>query len=189
MPEPADQPAQPADRRDRRVYVWWAVALTLLGLLGAFCWAVMVPYCQVRNEVRAAVRELKSKLNTYDGPSRHFAARRNAVTGLGGPEAASRKIRAYLRLPRRLAPDRYEAVMILPLCGEAGVPVLADIVTSSEEAPLRELAALCLGCKGETAAPAASALQAASRDRDPSVANAAAQALKEIKAAQERSRP
>jgi hypothetical protein len=164
--------------------------LTLLALLGVFCWAVVVPCWRVRNEVRATVRELDRQLNVhaYSGLSHHHRARRDAVTGLGGPEAASRKIRTYLWLPGRLAPDKDLALTILGTCEEAGVPVLAEVVAGSEEAPLRARAACYLGCKGKMAASAVPVLQAASRDRDPEVAAAAAQALKEIKAAQERSK-
>jgi len=34
MPEVTEQPPQLTDRRGRRIYLWWAVALTLLALLG-----------------------------------------------------------------------------------------------------------------------------------------------------------
>jgi hypothetical protein len=36
-------------RRSRKIYILWAIALTLLLSLGAFCWLVVVPVTQLRN--------------------------------------------------------------------------------------------------------------------------------------------
>jgi hypothetical protein len=88
MTAPAPSPESPqaaatVDKKSRKVYVLWGIALTLLISTAVFCWLVVVPVMKVR----AAA----SRYNQGAGyPSREEMRR------LGGPEVAARRVKVYL---------------------------------------------------------------------------------------------
>jgi hypothetical protein len=219
--EAIEQPAKPVDRRDRRVYIWWAVALTLLALLGAFCWAVVVPVCRTCAAVeRCHERYLADFsiediiLTRFPDPAANWTSGAlEEVGSLGAPREAVEKLRLYLRLPGRIAPHRQAAVLLLGECGEIALPILSECLADRDDivrllavralwigknrrsvSPLcdalrndgwqgiRQLAAQALGDIGDPRA--ADALEAAKEDRVPEVRQAAAEALRKIRAAQ-----
>jgi hypothetical protein len=102
-----DQP-QPK-KRSKRLYLLWGIALTLLLTLGAFCWLVVVPVWRTRQVVSAYVG------NEIDGKA--------AVEQLGGGSRASRAVQLYRRMPKWLAPERDNGLVIRLLghCDKAGV--------------------------------------------------------------------
>jgi hypothetical protein len=106
--QPAGAEAPKASGRDRRVYVWWALALTLLALLGVFCWAVVLPVWRARSIVPI----------TYisDRPSREPTPGEihvdEAIRRLGGAARADRSLDLYMRLPARMARDTKRAGLI-----------------------------------------------------------------------------
>jgi hypothetical protein len=83
--EPSSQAAGAVDKRSRKVYVLWAIALTLLLALGVFCWTVVVPFF----EIRAAVVRCAKDRDVV----------KTEVENLGGPERAAAKTTSYLRWP------------------------------------------------------------------------------------------
>jgi len=128
-PRPAAQPATPADPRDRRVYVWWGVGLALLAVTGAVCWLLVRPALQAREAVR-----LWASGQTW-APTE--------VERLGGPDAAPWKLKLFLHLPARLAPQRREAVGLLQYAGEtsdSAIPVLISLL-ADEDPKVRQAAA------------------------------------------------
>jgi HEAT repeat protein len=129
--EPEEQPASPADRRDRRVYVWWGAGLVLLVGLALFCQFLLRPYLEVRSALRAADR----KSYTWCAET---------VQRLGGPTAASRKLAFYLRLPQNWAPQQDLVEMVGPECGRDGVPAFVNLLASSRPYA-RMIAAWVLG--------------------------------------------
>jgi len=109
--------------------VWTAAILLALGLAW-FVAGVVVPYFQVR---AAAGRVLASESSPEVEADK-----------LGRPEKAVAKCGFYLRLPARLAPDRWGAVRILGSCGSPAVPVLITALKDSDTY-VRFLATRALG--------------------------------------------
>ncbi len=157
----ADQPTP----RSRKLYVLWAIALTLLLTGGAFCWAVVVPVWRVHRVLRACVRDELSP--------------EEAVEQLGGPHRAANGLNLCLRLPRVNVDSRREATRVLRECGPEAVPVLTRLLADSDKY-VRNYAALELGEIGPEARRSVPALSAALSDEDWSVRHEAAEALGEI---------
>jgi hypothetical protein len=117
---------------------WITGLLATLGLVW-FVGAVVLPYAQVR----WAIRDLMEHADTYEdnhSAREHYLA---VVGSLGGSEAAIRKVRFYLRLPRPLAPHPEEAVGILGDCGPAGFHEAFGLMDDQAQA-VRERAGLAL---------------------------------------------
>ncbi len=195
--------------RSKRIYVYWGVALAVLLTLGLFCWLVVVPVL----ETRAIVERFHLASQAYPTTNR-LPDPTAAVQALGGGEAALPRLQTYLRLPRALAPHRIDATSLIPFCGERALPALVDLLEDEEPGvrclaimqvgqlggqsaaislvPLlrheddatRALAALELG---DLRAPGAvGPLRKLLSDANPKVRQVAAEALKKIKAAQEK---
>ena len=142
-------------KRSKRLYVYWAVALTLLLAAGLFSWLVVVPVV----EVNAVLDELT--IVTYmDGdhliPREASDSHENPVERLGGPRRAAQKLSLYLRMPGRGASQREKAVLLLGACGEPAAPALARALTDADERVRRSAASeLCwLGTKASSVVPA-----------------------------------
>ena len=133
-PSPSSQPL----RTWRPMALWTAAILAALGLI----WLVTtmaVPYVQMRS----AIRSLLERADTYEdahSAREHFA---EVVQGLGGPEAAIRKVKFYVGLPERLAPHREEAAGILGDCGPAGFQAAFNLL-DDRDPRVRESAGLAL---------------------------------------------
>ncbi len=111
--------------RSARMYVLWAIALTLLLSTGALCWLVVVPVWQVRPHLA----ELAKWDNFTKGRDSfgYGAALDGTVRDLGGPALASRRVARYLKHPQWIAPYRGEAYHVLMECGESGEAVLREL--------------------------------------------------------------
>jgi hypothetical protein len=116
----------PTTSRSRRIYVLWAIALTLLISTALFCWLVVVPVWQVRRAVERAYTGEQAKL---------------LVRELGGPKLAAARLRNLRRMPSWISDledqkgnllggmtrwDRY--VLLLSWCEKPGVEVLAKLM-------------------------------------------------------------
>jgi HEAT repeat protein len=143
------------------------------------------------------------QIETLDGA-------REEAASLGPPQVAAGRLSMYLRLPKRCAPHRQAAVLLLGECGEPAVPALVQHLEDGDfvvrllalralwqardpravpglckmlghaEWQMRELAAQALG---ETGDPTAIAhLEEAQNDEDASVRQVVATALKKIRA-------
>jgi len=147
-------------KRSRRVYVLWAIALTLLLTGGLVCWRIVIPYLQARGAVRA------------QDPKR-----------LGPPAQAARKLSVYLRLSRFFPGEPGSRETATWYLGEAGgeeaVPELIDTLKDSDMS-VRRYAALALGEIGPAASEASPALAAALQDSNGDVRYAATGALGRI---------
>jgi HEAT repeats len=142
-------PEAPA-KRSRRMYVLWAIALTLLASTGLFCWLVVVPVWRVRTLTPRCHRW------GYAIPDR--LTRGEVIDRLGGTGSAIRQLRLYLRLPDFFATKRSKAAYVLGSCGKEAVPSLIRLLDDPEEAVAWE-AAEALGEIGPDAAAAVPALE------------------------------
>lgn len=142
-PKPA---GQPADHRDRRLYVWWTISLGLLALIGAFSFFVLRPCL----EVRAVAAKYDSFIP--------YELREGEAANLGGSRAAW-KLGLYLRLPERLAPGKLAALQLLGGCGPVATPRLIAYVNHPGR-DMRQAAIEGLGATGDPRAfgPLAAAL-------------------------------
>ncbi|HOX05446.1 MAG TPA: HEAT repeat domain-containing protein [Planctomycetota bacterium] len=127
MPDVTDLSDKPADRRDRRLYIWWGIAFALLALLGTFCWLIVAPCLRVRSAIKSCHGQ-KERFWLMPRESdevcwRHSIAQEQ-VSRLGGSQAAFGSLKLYLRLPERLAPDKSTARALLAECGRSAVPEL-----------------------------------------------------------------
>jgi HEAT repeat protein len=179
----SSQAAAPVDRRSRKVYILWGIALTLLLSAALFCWLVVVPVWQVRNVIRSYRHRIstlsgKTLPNTLALNSQGNQEATESVTQLGGPPAAIGKLRLYIKCPASLAPHRPTAVSMLGYCGKTAVPELL-ILLNHEDKEVRYEAA---GALGVIAAPeAVEPLCGALKDENDMVRMSAAQALGEFK--------
>ena len=137
MTEPTERATKPL-RTWRPMAAWTAGILLALGLAW-FVGAVVVPYAQVRS----AIRDLLEHADTYEDDHSAHEHHTEVVQSLGGPEAALRKVRFYLRLPRPLAPHPEEAAGILGDCGPAGFLAAFDLLDDEDRA-VQERAGLAL---------------------------------------------
>lgn len=133
--------AAKADGRDRRLLGCWGAALGLLGALGLFCWLVVAPYVQVRREV---ISLWVLRAQTCGGYAAFPKETKDSVERLGGPSEALPKIRLYLRLPKRVAPAKDLATMLLGQCGEPAVdPLMEALCYRYGNSPEDSVAAAC----------------------------------------------
>jgi len=137
LQEPSSQAAGTVDKRSRKVYVLWGVALTLLLTLGIFCWTVVVPVWRTCREVEECREENSSSPELKAGVNR-----------LGGPARAARWLGVYLRLPEALAEHPGTAADMLRYCGKHGriaVPQLVLLLEHGNREDVRTKAIISLG--------------------------------------------
>jgi WD40 repeat protein len=84
------QAAGAVDKRSRKVYVLWGVALALLVTLTLFSWLVVVPTWQTHRVVAASA------------PSSGCTDGRTEIRSLGGQNSARTRLLGYLRMPQWL---------------------------------------------------------------------------------------
>jgi HEAT repeats len=113
-----DQP-QAKKPRSRKIYILWAIALTLLLALGLFCWLVVVPVWQVRST--------HNELRQVSFQERIPSEFRMVVSRLGGGQVATVKLDQYIRSSSSMATRKLEAVVALGYCGRPAVDVLLKI--------------------------------------------------------------
>ncbi len=160
------QAAHPVDKRSRKVYILWTVALSTLVALGLMCWLVVVPYVQARRAVVHCVSH-PGDLSGHGVSTHHatvsFQSLQNGVGRLGGEEAAVRKLSVYLRFPHRLTPHRPIGALMLGVCGKRAGPELMRLLRHDDNWVVRWRAADALA---EIRDPRASeALAAALEDK------------------------
>jgi len=137
--------------RSRKLYVLWAIALTLLLALGLFSWLVVVPVWQSVSLVDDINREWIRQIGTTDDlRSRRIGGfEEEAVARWGGSAHVLPLLRRYNRLPKFLAGEKYLAVRLLGACGKQAVPALVEAL---EVEPYEAI--LALDALGSAAKPA-----------------------------------
>jgi len=215
------------DRRSRKVYVLWGVALALLLAAGLFCWLVVLPVLEVRR-VRAALKPVRAPIiicfvesDSADqgstlsreevGPIiRHLPApsfsRDEAapiIQQLGGPGRAAHKLGLFLRLPPWLTGadispnpplaslyDDYglRAAHLLCYCAEPAVPELLLLLDHRDKG-VRQWVMFGFATIRPKDPEVATALEEELRDEDKDIRQAAAEALKRIRAAEKKEDP
>jgi HEAT repeat protein len=173
-PEPdCSQETTPVDKRSRKVYVLWGIALTFLGTVGLVCWLVVVPFLQTRAAMeRAAVVRKRCVFGAGD--------LRTTLKELGGPERAAGKLTLYLRAPASLAPERALAVEALGMLRRPESRGLLTEFLRHHEAETRKRAAEALGHLGPDAADSVDELVRLLADKGERVRGKAADALGQI---------
>ena len=122
-------PAVNTKPRSKRIYVLWAIALTLLLALGLFSWLVVVPVWRVDTLLKNAVSKGLGGSRGYSMaepyvPSKCDRLALGVVTELGGDADAVRNLRLYLNVPYVEARNRVAAIQVLAHCGRpASVPI------------------------------------------------------------------
>jgi HEAT repeats len=147
--------------RSRKMYVLWAIALTLLLSTGLFSWLVVVPVWQVHSWLTGTVplgqiREIE------------------AIDKLGGLERAATKLSLYLRFVARSREEKHQICYYLGFCGPSAVPGLVHTL-HDKDAVARLYAARALGATGDSRV--VEILIAALQDEHKAVRHAAAEGL------------
>jgi HEAT repeat protein len=144
---------------------WTAGILLALGLIWFVAAVVVVPVWQVR--------KMTDEIRFDFSPPEV----QNMVGRLGGQQAAARKVVFFLRLPDRIAPPLHKtrAMLLLALCGGAGVKPLMAQLRNSDDKETRAWAAKALVVSGgfQAVEPLISALS----DPEEDVRSAAALSL------------
>ena len=167
-----EQPGEhiPTPSRSKRIYVLWGVALALLLTGGLLCWKVVVPVWRVRTEVQAcreqALRSTVSRL-TSKNLSRNTDGARAILTAVN--EAHRSLAQASIARLGGAEVAARKLALYLSMPGMNAVD--------------RRWAVVVLENCGQCAE---SHLDKLAGDEDPDVRQAAAEALKKIKAAQEK---
>ncbi len=114
-------PAPSPERRSKRIYIYWGVALTLLVTVALVCWLVVVPVL----DVRATVGRCRGRDPDFGKEIAH----------LGGPQNAAHRLTLYLKLPAWLVSDRPQAARLLGKCGDWGLSALYRLQKDKDEHP------------------------------------------------------
>jgi hypothetical protein len=184
------QAAAPVERkRSRRVYVYWGIALFLLISTALFCWAVVVPVWQTRDIIRHYYDETRSSspLKLNDFPI--YAT----VERLGGAEDAFARLWMYVRLPECLAPHAHCVPELLAGCGlDRAAPKLVELLQDKRPG-VRWKALLVIEyawpyLDSDMRAVALARLESLRDEASGEIRQAAAEALKKIKAGKEKSK-
>jgi HEAT repeat protein len=168
------QEAPPVDKRSRKGYVLWGVALAALLTVGLFCWLVVVPILQTD----AALKRLKATGPKWpESPANDQM--QLAIDELGGTREAVRHIRFYLRIPDCLAEEKNIAVLVLAYCGKSAVDTLSGSLRDGDPARAH-LVLWGLATIGEDAYAAVPNIVPFLLHHDPEVQDQAARALYHI---------
>jgi hypothetical protein len=118
-PPASTQATAPADKKSKRLYIYWSGALALLLAVGLFCSLIVVPTWRTRTVLAELLRR----------GSFTEEEMRTAIEQLGGPERAADRISFYMRLPCRTKDlgIRETGVSVLEDCGEPAIPVLEGL--------------------------------------------------------------
>jgi len=158
QPQPTSLRDAPAvDKKSRKVYVLWAIALTLLLALGLFSWLVVVPVWQ-------ACR-IAQKCSGMDLPG--HTSPQEGVMALGGQERAARWLPVCRRLPDWMADSQVKihSIQMLGYCGEAGARELG-IILDGKNRHHRLVALEGMGTLGADVPEALSRVLVAVKDSD-----------------------
>ncbi len=109
-------PTVETKRLSRRMYVYWAFALTFLATVGLFCWLVMVPVLEVRRFVSWRLRILDYSSYVEEGRA------------LGTPTEVLKKIRLYMKMPDFLAPGKEHAAILCLISPDEGIRELGHLL-------------------------------------------------------------
>jgi hypothetical protein len=135
------------------MYVLWGIALVLLLAGGLVCWKVVVPF-QHAKRVLDFYQNCRDVFNptglttvsysTIDGePMTHEEVGDMVIEVVGGQQEVLRHMRLYVTMPRFLAPDRVNALVLLHYCGENTLPRLERLAADDDD-PLQKDAAEAL---------------------------------------------
>lgn len=141
MSEAVETPQQ--KRRSRRVYILWAVALTLLLTAGLLCWKMVVPFMQARHLVENHPDKWVEGVASSGGYcfAPQWSDYTQVIDAHGGPRRASRLLMVYLNAPAAVAPRKDRACELLVYCGSTAS---ADIARALKH-PHREVRSRAFG--------------------------------------------
>jgi len=173
------------ERKSRRLYWLWGIALTLLLGLALFCWLVVVPVWQVRR-----VTQEFATSGFRDG---YFSSSKQAaphIEDLGGAGPGARKLALYLRAPRWVEGAHskghaYSTYVLLAYCGKDGLAELVGLLEDGREyerqSALLGLMVFGVNYKRTTYGDTVSCLEPLLEDDDPEVRELGAKAIELIK--------
>jgi HEAT repeats len=168
MTTAAPSPSGPV-KRSKRLYILWAIALTLLLTAGLFCWTVVVPVWSTHRVLSQCVNPSYPPwyVPAAEGDPSYLGFTpirpREAVKRLGGPQETASKLVFYLRMPAWIAGDRWRAVGLLGYCGKHGLSPLEQQLVGADD-NIRAAAASALANVGKAAAAVTPALMRALSD-------------------------
>ncbi len=165
-----DQPQ--GKKRSKRMYVLWAIALTLLVTTALFCWLVAAPVWRTRAVVARCRAELDDRCPNRDDIRKY-------VPQLGGPDAAAEGLWMYIVAPAWAAPHESLAIGLLPGCGEGGYERLKQLL-ADKDPNVRISAVTALGCVDGRAEEVLSLLGKALREEPENVRYAAILSLHQL---------
>jgi HEAT repeat protein len=172
MPEPTEQPTKPL-RTWRPMVLWTGGILLALGLIW-FVTAMAVQVWQVRAALEVCpMRDVVWGLYVEDEDQAR------ALKQLGGTDLALSKLRVYLAMPERLAPQRAKAARLCGSCGKHALPLLVRSL-ADRDWQVRVAAVSGLRSMGRVAEPAIRALVRALGDELGNVIGPAEDALIEL---------
>jgi len=131
----------------KRLSFIWGATIALLVLAGFACWFFVVPVWKTRGVIVGTSDRLGygRRLGQVFWTDNDLLP---AVTELGGPEEAARKLAQYVRVPEVLAPRRSFAMRMMRVCGEPGHRALV-LMLSDESVERKEESARVLGWIGD----------------------------------------
>jgi len=127
----ADEAKPKPPDRSRRAAILATVGIVVIMGLAVFVVVWVVPFLQTR----AVVQEFQSSCLYPDA--------KPWIRKLGGPEEASRRLRAYLRLPKAVAPHRIAALTMYWQCGARTAREFERLL-GDDDRYVRQLAAAAL---------------------------------------------
>ena len=113
----APQAGGAVDKRSRKVYVLWGIALAFLLAAGLFCWLVVVPVWKVNRAMSGGVTKSET------------------IARLGGPQEAVGYFAVYVRMPDWVTDSlsKRNVVITMRSCGTPAVPLLVECLHHSDE--------------------------------------------------------
>ena len=180
------EPQAPPPDRSRRAVVIATVGIVVIMGVALFIGAVVVPVVQVHKAIGPASQRLsvhKEKdgsygIGVFSGIPAGTSPPVAPVEMLGGEDAAVRKVRIYLMMPRKLV-KRREAVFLLRRCGPKALDVLVGLLNDGD-VEIRRHAAWALGEIGSNAVGVEDALKGMFKDPDEFTRVLALQAVAKI---------
>jgi len=168
------------------VYAYWGAALSLLLALGLVCWFFVYPLLQTRSALRYFY-----DANMLTGGMRRDVSEQSVketIRRLGGRYQAVGRIRLYMKLSDRLAPEKGLAMLFLYHLDPEAMPLLVEL-TEHRDKDLRRLAVQGVAAFSDSRELVLQTLMSALKDEDKDARRDAASMLAEVKPAAEEAVP